>query len=1041
MTEETKQRAFEKLDDLPAQDRLPREVPRLLRAAGRPRRPARQRRRRRRRSRPTGSWPRSARRSTATSGSCCRRPSTPTTTPAPTRSASRRASCRSRSSPPTPTRPRTTAASARSSATRSATASTTRARSTTARGNLNDWWTADDKAAFEVKSQALIEQYDGFEPRALPGEHVNGALTVGENIGDLGGLTIAHKAYLIAARPAASAVTTEDRQRLFLNWAYCWRTKRRKEQEHAVPHHRPAQPAGVPRQHRAQPRRVPRGVRDRARRRALARPGGPRPDLVRPAPAEREGHGSTAAARRSPGLDGSARPSGRTLAEAGLWMHDPALSAPAGRQAGMPPPPRPTYAQRAEAAPAGARRAATTPVLATTSGRRSRRWRSTGGGRWWCSAPAGASRRSTSSPPCCCAQQGAGPTVIVSPLLALMRNQIAAAERAGIRAVTINSTNIEEWEPIHDADRGRRGRRAAGHPRAAQQPRLPRRGAAPAGRDLRACWWSTRRTASPTGATTSGPTTAGSARCSPTCPTASRCWPPPPPPTPGSPPTSPSSSAPTSWCCAARSTASRCGSGWSGSRPPSSGWPGWPTTSPSSPGSGIVYCLTVAATQEVADYLRSRGHDVAAYSGQTETTERLALEDDLLAGRVKALVATSALGMGFDADARLRRQPRRAAVAGRLLPAGRPRRPRHRRRRTVVLLPAIEDRDIWAYFASLAFPREELVRQTLDVLADEGRPAEHRRPRDPRRAQPHPPRDDAQGARRRRRRTPRPGRLGAPPASRGPTTPSATRRVAEAREREQQAMLDYLDTDRCRMRFLRDQLDDPRRRRRLRPLRQLRRPDARRADVSAAAVERRRRAAGPARAWSSSRARCGRPRSPPSGSTSRARSPTPPRRAGRSPGSPTSATARRCASCSAPATADGPVPVPLVERRASRSSATGSPPSTRSSSSSPRRRPTLTARPRRRPVPLPAGAGRRPLAIVDPHVAPGQGAIELRPAGGGGVPAVRLAGPTSRPLDGAGSCWSTTWSVTGWTLTLAARACARAGATEVLPLTLAGRRA
>src|SRR4249919_3115587 len=47
--------------------------------------------------------------------------------------------------------------------------------------------------------------------------------------------------------------------------------------------------------------------------------------------------------------------------------------------------------------------------------------------------------------------EGAGPTVIVSPLLALMRNQIAAAERAGIRAVTINSTNVEEWEPIQDA--------------------------------------------------------------------------------------------------------------------------------------------------------------------------------------------------------------------------------------------------------------------------------------------------------------------------------------------------------------------------------------------------------------------------------------------------------------------------------------------------------------------------------------------------------------------------------------------------------------
>jgi putative endopeptidase len=106
-------------------------------------------------------------------------------------------------------------------------------------GNLNDWWTADDKAAFELKSKMLIDQYDAFEPRNLPGEHVNGALTVGENIGDLGGLTIALKAYRIsldgdAATPVARAEErTEDGmtglERLFLNWAYVWRTKRRTE--------------------------------------------------------------------------------------------------------------------------------------------------------------------------------------------------------------------------------------------------------------------------------------------------------------------------------------------------------------------------------------------------------------------------------------------------------------------------------------------------------------------------------------------------------------------------------------------------------------------------------------------------------------------------------------------------------------------------------------------------------------------------------------------------------------------------------------------
>ncbi len=95
-------------------------------------------------------------------------------------------------------------------------------------GNLQDWWTSDDKSAFESKSKALIEQYDAFEPRNLPGENVNGSLTVGENIGDLGGLTIAHKAYVMSKGGEAPL---EERRTLFLNWAHVWRTKRRKEQE------------------------------------------------------------------------------------------------------------------------------------------------------------------------------------------------------------------------------------------------------------------------------------------------------------------------------------------------------------------------------------------------------------------------------------------------------------------------------------------------------------------------------------------------------------------------------------------------------------------------------------------------------------------------------------------------------------------------------------------------------------------------------------------------------------------------------------------
>ena len=66
-------------------------------------------------------------------------------------------------------------------------------------GNLVDWWTDEDRAEFGTRTKALIEQYDGFVPRELSnGHHVNGAFTVGENIGDLGGLSIALLAYQLS---------------------------------------------------------------------------------------------------------------------------------------------------------------------------------------------------------------------------------------------------------------------------------------------------------------------------------------------------------------------------------------------------------------------------------------------------------------------------------------------------------------------------------------------------------------------------------------------------------------------------------------------------------------------------------------------------------------------------------------------------------------------------------------------------------------------------------------------------------------------------
>jgi predicted metalloendopeptidase len=97
-------------------------------------------------------------------------------------------------------------------------------------GNLVDWWTDEDRAEFGTRTKALIEQYDEYVPRALSnGHHVNGAFTVGENIGDLGGLSIALLAYQLSlggeSAPVSDGLTGE--QRVFLGWAQVWRTKSR----------------------------------------------------------------------------------------------------------------------------------------------------------------------------------------------------------------------------------------------------------------------------------------------------------------------------------------------------------------------------------------------------------------------------------------------------------------------------------------------------------------------------------------------------------------------------------------------------------------------------------------------------------------------------------------------------------------------------------------------------------------------------------------------------------------------------------------------
>jgi len=411
-------------------------------------------------------------------------------------------------------------------------------------------------------------------------------------------------------------------------------------------------------------------------------------------------------------------------------------------------------------------------------------------------------------------EAGAGPTVIVSPLLALMRNQIAAAERAGIRAVTINSTNIDQWQPINDQIHAGEVDVLLVSPERLNNPGfrdevLPRLAATCGllvvdeahcisdwGHDFRPDYRRLRTLLAelPSGIPVLATTATANARV--TDDVAEQL---------GVHADGPADSQ----VLVQRGTLDResLRLGVVHLKTPEQRLAWLADHLAEQPGSGIVYCLTVAATQEVAGYLRDRGLEVAAYSGQTEADERHALEQALVDGRVKALIATSALGMGFDAS------------LGFVINLGAPSSPvayyqqvgragRGTDDATVVLLPQIEDRDIWAYFASLGFPREEQVRETLAALAGSDRALstatlETRVELGRNRLESMLKVLDVDGAVQRVQ--------GGWVATGRPWSYDAERyaRVAEAREREQQAMLGYLRTTECRMRYLREQLDDP----------------------------------------------------------------------------------------------------------------------------------------------------------------------------------------------------------------------------------------
>ena len=411
-------------------------------------------------------------------------------------------------------------------------------------------------------------------------------------------------------------------------------------------------------------------------------------------------------------------------------------------------------------------------------------------------------------------EAGAGPTVIVSPLLALMRNQIAAAERAGIRAVTINSTNIDQWQPIQDQIQSGDVDVLLVSPERLNNPGfrdevLPRLAATCGllvvdeahcisdwGHDFRPDYRRLRTLLAelPAGIPVLATTATANARVTDDVAEQLGVH---------------ADGTSDAQVLVQRGTLDResLRLGVVQLKTPQQRLAWLADHLAEQPGSGIVYCLTVAATQEVAGYLRDRGLEVSAYSGQTDPDERHALEQALVEGRVKALIATSALGMGFDAS------------LGFVINLGAPQSPvayyqqvgragRGTDEATVVLLPQVEDRDIWAYFASLGFPREEQVRETLAALAESDRPMstatlETRVELGRNRLESMLKVLDVDGAVQRVQ--------GGWVATGRSWDYDAERyaRVSEAREREQQAMLDYLRTDQCRMRFLREQLDDP----------------------------------------------------------------------------------------------------------------------------------------------------------------------------------------------------------------------------------------
>lgn len=410
--------------------------------------------------------------------------------------------------------------------------------------------------------------------------------------------------------------------------------------------------------------------------------------------------------------------------------------------------------------------------------------------------------------------RGAGPTVIVSPLLALMRDQIAAASRAGIRAVTINSANMTEWDEVHASIARGEVDVLLCSPERLNNPGfrdevLPRLAADAGlvvideahcisdwGHDFRPDYRRIRTLLAdlPAGIPVLATTATANERVTQDVAEQLAVH---------------GAGTPGEDVLVLRGGLDRESLHLAvlelGDQPTRVAW--LAEALQDIDGSGIVYCLTVSAAEQVAEQLRGYGLAVAAYTGRTEPAQREQLEADLKNNDVKALVATSALGMGFD-------KPDLAFVVH----LGAPSSPiayyqqvgragRGVDQALVVLLPGAEDKAIWDWFGEQAFPAEGQVRATLEALRGGGTmsTAVLETQVDLRRSRLETMLKvlDVDGAVRRVR--------GGWEATGQEWSYDAERyaRVAATRAAEQQAMVDYVNTPGCRMAYLRAQLDDP----------------------------------------------------------------------------------------------------------------------------------------------------------------------------------------------------------------------------------------